>query len=262
MSRHWLVPKVSAKLKDQFDVRGASRFMDSNMMSTAHLSRVGKSTAVAFQPDDLPNLIGWHDAAVGITKDGGNLIEAWTDRSAAGNDVSQTTAANKPLWVDAVVNGKPVVRISDTSDYLDGPSALGITQPYHGFIVLKMRTWANGRPIVQFTNPLMNQSTTTNSVKLTDNVADNGPDLVLDLTNFFLVSYLFNGTSSTIAKNNDTPIGNANDLDGNLTTIIFGHNGGVSALVDIAESVIYSVEITGTDLTNVKNYLNNKFSLW
>jgi hypothetical protein len=45
------------------------------------------------------------DAGIGVTKDGSNLVSIWEDSSPGGNDAAQVTAGNRPLWVDAAING-------------------------------------------------------------------------------------------------------------------------------------------------------------
>lgn len=57
---------------------------------------------------------GWFDANTAyITQDGGALVSNWANRAppdGVTRDLSQSTAAQQPLWVDAVINGYPVVR--------------------------------------------------------------------------------------------------------------------------------------------------------
>ena len=48
----------------------------------------------------------------------GVSVEQWTDQSGQGNHVTQTTEANKPLWVDAQINGYPAIIFDDINDIL------------------------------------------------------------------------------------------------------------------------------------------------
>ena len=70
-------------------------------------------------PDQVTGLWQWLKADAGITKDGSDLVSAWADQSGGGRNVTQGTAANKPLWVDAVYNTLPAIRFGG-NDYLDG----------------------------------------------------------------------------------------------------------------------------------------------
>lgn len=49
-------------------------------------------------PPVMNGLVLSLDAALGITKDGGNLISYWEDQSGQGNHFEQATGANKPTW--------------------------------------------------------------------------------------------------------------------------------------------------------------------
>jgi hypothetical protein len=55
-------------------------------------------------------LVAWFMADVGVTKDGSNRVSNWADQSGNSRDAVQATAANKPLWMPGMVNGKPVLR--------------------------------------------------------------------------------------------------------------------------------------------------------
>ena len=48
----------------------------------------------------------------------GDLVAAWADQSGAGNHVSQSTAAQRPMFIAAAVNGRPVVRFDGVDDGL------------------------------------------------------------------------------------------------------------------------------------------------
>ncbi len=50
-------------------------------------------------------------------------ISTWSDQSGNGNDVSQGTGASQPTWVDAQINGLPIVRFDGADDFLDGPAS-------------------------------------------------------------------------------------------------------------------------------------------
>lgn len=53
-----------------------------------------------------------------VTKDGGNLVSQYTDKSGNGNSYVQSTSANKTIWVDGAYNGHPTVRGQDVTDNL------------------------------------------------------------------------------------------------------------------------------------------------
>jgi hypothetical protein len=67
---------------------------------------------------ETANLTIWLDAHSDyITKDGGDAVSQWDDRSGNGNDFTQGTAAQKPLWVDSVLDSRPIIRFNN--DWID-----------------------------------------------------------------------------------------------------------------------------------------------
>lgn len=50
-------------------------------------------------------------------------VGTWSDQSGNGNDVSQGTGGFQPTWVDAQINGLPIVRFDGVDDFLDGPAS-------------------------------------------------------------------------------------------------------------------------------------------
>lgn len=70
-------------------------------------------------PTCSQDLTAWYTAdASALTKNGSDEVSQVNDRSSGSLDLTQSTTANKPLWVDDVVNGNPVLRF-DGNDVLD-----------------------------------------------------------------------------------------------------------------------------------------------
>lgn len=84
-----------------------------------------------FTPRHLANLQLWLDAsdASTITQDGSNNVSQWNDKSGKGNNVTQTTAANRPAYTTAGQRGMNVVTFDGSNDFLTTPT-LTISQPY------------------------------------------------------------------------------------------------------------------------------------
>lgn len=49
-----------------------------------------------------------------VTKDGANRVSQLTDQSCGGFNLTQANGANQPTWVDAQLNGKPILRFTGT----------------------------------------------------------------------------------------------------------------------------------------------------
>jgi hypothetical protein len=57
-----------------------------------------------------------------ITKNAStNKTSQWADLSGEGNDAAQATAGKQPLWMNAVLEGNPVIRFDGTNDWLLTP---------------------------------------------------------------------------------------------------------------------------------------------
>src|SRR4030067_367836 len=97
------------------------------------------TTPQAFTPSDVPGLVAEFYSEF-IVKDGADLVSQWTDQSGQGNHATQGTEDNKPLWVDAQLNGYPSIRFAGTNDWLS--SALAQAFPVHIFMVVKQISWA------------------------------------------------------------------------------------------------------------------------
>jgi hypothetical protein len=80
------------------------------------------TTAEPWVPTNIGGCVLWLRSDLGVTKDGGNLVSSWADQSGLGNDVTQGNAAKQPLWIDAQLNGYPVITCDGTDNILVGDS--------------------------------------------------------------------------------------------------------------------------------------------
>lgn len=72
-------------------------------------------------PDDISGLEMWLDAGSGVTLDGLNKVTDWEDISGNGHSAIQGQGSLRPLWVDGVLKGHPVVRMDGTNDFMTFP---------------------------------------------------------------------------------------------------------------------------------------------
>jgi len=69
-------------------------------------------------PEDISGLEMWLDAGIGTTLDGSNKVTDWEDLSGNGHSATQGAGTLRPLWVDDVLNGHPVVRMDGANDFM------------------------------------------------------------------------------------------------------------------------------------------------
>lgn len=98
-------------------------------------------TQQAFSPMAITDLIAWYDAAKGITLNGADVSQ-WDDQSGNGNDLSQGTAADQPLFnsSDANFNNQPSLTFDGVSEWINRVTFNGgsISQPNTLFLVYKL----------------------------------------------------------------------------------------------------------------------------
>lgn len=71
-------------------------------------------------PNELPLCKLWLRGDMGITLNGGN-VSSWADQSGLGNNFTQATALNQPLYVPSNINNQPGLRFNGTTHKMVGP---------------------------------------------------------------------------------------------------------------------------------------------
>lgn len=231
----------------------------------------------SFSPDDISDLKLWLDAsdAATITKDGGNLVSQWDDKSGEGNDVSQGTPSQQPLWVDAVQNGLPIIRFDAVNDFLNRATYVGgaLAQPNTIFVVCKFPPNSSGTVGPVFDGGgdnnerhlFYNQqpTTSTNGHVIFAGAALINTTLVKDETNIRLYDMVYNGGSSQLFRSSSLVIqGNAgtDPMDG-ISLAVFNSLTSFFSDPDIGEIIIYNKLLTTQEKDDVRDFLNTKWGL-
>lgn len=224
--------------------------------------------AGGFSPDDIAGLVAWYDAAdsATITATSGDVSQ-WDDKSASGLDVVQA-GSNQPRTGDATQNGRNVLSFASGDLLRVTPvtkicgSALSI------FVVFRKTGTANtyeappltltasnvARPFDAWNDKRFNSSGTTISGTYTN----------LSTQTAWAQMTFTNAASGTFRERKDGAAVSSGATGAFNTTsqalTIASRGDGVTKLTsDIAEIVVYDVELTGTDLTDVEGYLATKW---
>jgi len=214
---------------------------------------------------DIPitaNLAAHYRADLGVTKDGDDYVSQWDDQSGNGRDLAEAT--NKPKWIDSGINSQNVIRFDGTNDNMQ--YTVSISQPFHFFIVALMDTWTNNDRLVDLEpglNPSISQQGSSPQIKQQAGAA--ATNLVSPtLGAGFLLQSFFSGTSSFQALNNDAQSSGGNPNTMGMNTLGIGGQSNESGCSDgeFAEIALYTAEVTGGDLTTLKNYFNDEYALW
>lgn len=234
----------------------------------------------SFAPTDIPGLEAWWDAAdeATITLNGSDVAQ-WDDKSANGRDLAQGTASRQPEYAATTINGKKVItfvptNILERADFLIGLSA------YTMIVVLKLPS-----------GPQAFVAETRFAASGLDTFFQAASDGV-ESFRYFLRNETgnFDAVNGTAILFNDTPkINTFTDsgseinsyVDGVADVVAFSYArsgvyvpdifsvGGAYTLStpialingEIAESLIYGRVLTSGEITQVENYLSDKWGI-
>lgn len=239
----------------------------------------------SFSPTDLDSLKLWLKADAGVTKDGSDNVTGWADQSGYGNDASVAVVA--PTWVNAVLNGKPIIRFtgaSSTALQVADDASIDFVAGFTMFVVLRQTTLSATQTILAKWDYGIESGwgfqadyidNTELQFYVADNIADPGSNNIettdANLTNsqFYDIAVKYNPGSIKVYRDgtllNKTTTGTIPaTLVNNSITLKIGNWGGALYRYftgDIAEIIIYSRALPDGELGQVDLYLKNKWGL-
>lgn len=218
------------------------------------------------------NLQLWLKADAGVTKDGSNNVSAWADQSGNAHHADQTAVTSQPLWVDNVINGKPVIRFDGNSDLMTtditGPGGTEFTF----FVVAK----SSGQRIISYNDGggsgyvLYSYANQNNFIISNDGGPSGGLNSgTNDPVNFRIACARYKANTSNGMQ---TFINGALLAQRTSANIVLPSvplqlgsypGGGTSELIngDVAEIIIYNRSLTDLEREQVENYLTQKYPL-
>ena len=209
-------------------------------------------------PQSISGLELWlrADAITGLSDD--DLVDVWSDSSGNGNDATQT-GANRPTYKTGIVNGMPVVRFDGSANYLDFTSL--DLQPATVFVVVKYEPPATNAPFLgndtnneyfgYYNNTIYYYSTIANL-----NVANPTPATFQIITGHAQPS----GSNSSIRIDGSSVV--SGDYNWGASTFAFvGKRNAERFKGDIADILIYSTNLSSTDIDTIENYLSSKYNI-
>jgi hypothetical protein len=239
----------------------------------ALLGQAGIPDPDPIEPDAVADLICWLKADIGITKDGSDLVSTWADQASGGNnDLTQSTASEKPLWVDNVQNSLPIIRFDGTDDSMQKTTwySGAISQPYTIFFVMR-----NLRAPVSITGEeyFYDSGSSSRVVLLVYGPTDTFylysegggqiSSIDVDDTDFHYLTSLYDGTSSLLRYDGGAETFNVNcgTLDMNGLTLAQRKTGANVAKIEIGEIIVYDADVSDSDRLGVETYLKQKWDL-
>ncbi len=79
-----------------------------------------------FAPTDIGSLNLWLDVGVGVTKGSNDSVSEWVDVFSSNISFAQTDIAKQPVWIDSVLNNKPILNFDGNNDFLSAGDTLDL----------------------------------------------------------------------------------------------------------------------------------------
>lgn len=201
------------------------------------------------------NTMAWFDMAEAyMTKDGGDNVAQWDDRS--GNDNHLIQAAAKPIWSSTGVT------FDGVNDFMQCV-AFTLNQPSFVYIIFKQITWTrtewiftgeNLTGLVQYDTPSPALAAYASSY------SSDEENLALDT--FGIARVLFNGASSKLIINEETPVtGDFGATDMGGFTLGARATGIAPSNCQVKEVIVRRISDTAPNEAIIYNYLKNKYNL-
>lgn len=215
-------------------------------------------------PDEISDMIFWHDASDSstITKDGSNFVSQIDDKS--GNAYHLTSSgSSRPVWTSADRNGLDVIDYSGGTYAMAHTAFTEIAQPLTIFAVMQAPSTGQA-----FIDGIVNGNRTTihcgggsNHFRINAGTTLGGGTTVA--SNWVYGQSIYNGTSSsfdfTDGTNTETASGDAGTQS--TTGIVMGRFFVASDWYakKFAEIIMYNKEVTGDELTGLRDHLSSKW---
>lgn len=207
-------------------------------------------------------LAAHYRADLGVTKDGSNIVSKWDDQS--GNNRHLTEATLRPTWVASGIGGQNAINFANHTDRLTATFTLA--QPHHFFIVFNTTTHKNFYVLAsgQVDEGLHGVKAWVTSGQLVNNAGSaTGNTVSYTVGADTLMASFFNNADSHNEINDTGEVDTTSIGTTGISKLHIGGDGGGATGMNgyIAEVILYSSKVTGTDLTSIKDYLSTRYSL-
>jgi hypothetical protein len=213
------------------------------------------------------------DAIAGPPADG-TAMATWTDSSGSGNDATQATGINQPLFKTSRINSLPAL-LFDATDFMTVDMLGSMTTEVTVFIVQKKTV--NGATLALLSTPTDPANSFAIYLPFSDgtvyfdfgNTTGTGRISATwggDFTHFFVWSFVAGGGNMAIYRNGTSVVSSGGHTNvfasAGLTLAINGPGGVVpSQNAEIAEIKIYNTALGSTDRVAEENALKTKYGL-
>lgn len=229
---------------------------------------------IPFSPKSITGLILWLKADAGVTYNGSNEVTIWQDQSDEGNDFT-AESGYAPVFISSEINSKPAIDFAD-SKYMSASVDYNITGESF-VIVFKYSDLANtyGRIFSQWDGTTYDFSVQDSYLPFLKNQGSDEiatyaggwffGESVSDGLPYIAISR-HDGSNFYLQLNNNAEQSDQTTLNTHISDfrISASNVGGVTDFFNskIAEIIVYNRSITSGEISNLKNYLNNKYGVY
>lgn len=222
-----------------------------------------------FSPQDLAGLILDLDADKGITLNGGD-VSAWADQSGEGNDISQGTEADQPLFVASWRNGRASLSFDGVAHHmrLAAFASGDVTQPCTRVAVLEWPVTLSGAmPVVSSgdTGKRQDLNLSADTAKAT---ATGAVSIAAGATSAAasIVTGVFDGASASLTVRNagEAEVSNTGDTGSTpgsgVALAAFGDGAGRTQC-KIAKVLVYTRALSAQEILDLSAYLGAYYNI-
>ena len=243
-----------------------------SMLPQRMMMAAGAGGEVAF-PDGISGLEYRFRADLGVTRDGSDFVSQWDDQAGVEpRHLKNANSGKQPVWsATSGPNGQAAITFDGSNDYLitDVWSTAIVDQPATIFGVFKFNTWTRYERFVTTKTPanslVIDQDDVSPKIGFVAG-AYSCQDGNAALGTFNLHVGYFSGASSTHTVNDHLPTtGNPGTGNGDYKQLVMGIDDNLvnlAADLVVAEVFLYNKAITGSDLTDLKSYINSRYAMW
>lgn len=236
--------------------------LGSEGLGTANLGRASLSQdLITFSPTSIPDLEIWFDASdVSTITHSSNSVSQWDDKSGNGRHLTQATSSKQPTTGSATINGLNVLSFDGTDDSMSCSYGGEIAKPQTIFMVIQgqsgvTRTVIDGLADPKRINVFMD--TTYNmyaGLSLNSGVGTDG-----STTHQFTCIYKSDDTGDFRINGVSEATGSIGPQTGSLGMLVAESIAGANNYQALyAEILMYSRELSATEISNVETYLQSK----
>ena len=244
------------------------------MSNRTKIVAIPKTTTTTFLPTSITGCSLWLDGAdpagTGIVPASGNLA-TWVDKSGGGINAIAGTSVY-PQFTTSYLNGLGVVGLTNASDYFTVANNFNTSSLAYIFVMKPTAANTGGYCAILSTDTpnAYGRSIALNNMNFQFEYYSNftNTSITINSTTWYIISLVFNGTSSiTLSYNGTISTYGGSGTGTNTNGLTIGSYNNTSSYTTfnanfyLAEAIVYTSSLTQTQFQTVESYLAQKWGL-